>query len=187
MGHRHDADELLQAAVDAVLDGGLGELTFGRLGRRIGVADRTLVYYFKNKASLQEKVLGVLAGDLLERLGAAFGEQRRGPGELLRVAYPVLTTEDADRVFALWFEFAGQAASGAEPQRTLATGFMQTWIDWTVERVEAPSRAQARREALALLATLDGALLMHHLGQAEAGRLAVEVASRPAGTLTVGE
>lgn len=166
------------------MDAGLGELTFGRLARRTGVADRTLVYYFTNKATLQERVLGVLAEELLQRLGAAFGEQRRRPDELLRVAYPLLTTQDSDRVFAIWFEFAGQAATGAEPQRTLAARFMQTWIDWTVDRVEAPSPLQARREALALLATLDGALLMHHLGQAEAGRLAVEAASQAAGADT---
>lgn len=175
---RHDEDELLKAAVEAALDGGLGELTFGRLAKRIGIADRTLVYYFPTKHDLVEAVLGVLVDRLIERLAAAFGEQRRAPKELLRTAYPILTEGEADRIFAIWFEFAGQAAVYQEPQRSLAGSMLATWIDWLAERVDARNRAHARTDAIALIATLDGALLMHHLGHVDAARSAIASATR---------
>lgn len=178
MARRHDEDELLLAVVDAALEAGLSELTFGRLARRIGIADRTLVYYFTNKNTLIEAVLGVLAAKLLEQLTVAFGEQRRAPKELLRVAYPLLTEGEADRIFALWFELAGQAAVHQEPQRSLAGSMMDTWIDWLAERIDARTRARARTDAIAMIATLDGALLMHHLGHADAARSAIASATR---------
>lgn len=172
MGRRHDRDELLARAVEAALDGGIGELTFGKLGRRLGVADRTLVYYFVDKPTLIEAVLGVLAGRLLERLDAAFGPQRRPADELLQTAAPLLMGPAADPIFALWFELAGQAAVGHEPQRTLAHLMIAGWLDWLAERIEAePDRRPL--EAATLLARLDGALLLHHLGHPEAARRAV--------------
>lgn len=178
MVRRHDENELLQAAVDAALEAGLGELTFGRLAKRIGIADRTLVYYFTNKHTLLEAVLGVLAGKMIEQLAAAFGEQRRAPKELLKMAYPVLTGGDADRIFALWFEFAGQAAARQEPQRSLAGSMLELWIEWLAERIDARTRSKARIEAIALLATLDGALLLHHLGHTEAAKSAIASATK---------
>lgn len=178
MTRRHSEDELLQAAVEAALESGLGELTFGRLAKRIGIADRTLVYYFANKHTLIEAVLGVLAGKLLEQLEAAFGEQRRAPKDLLKMAYPILTRGEADRIFALWFEFAGQAAVHHEPQRSLASSLLEMWIDWLAQRIDASTRARARTEAIAMLATLDGALLMHHLGHSTAAKSAIASAVR---------
>jgi len=175
---RHDEEELLQAAVDLALDEGLGALTFGRLAKRIGIADRTLVYYFTNKQTLLEAVLGVLAGRLMEQLSAAFGELRRPPKELLRMAYPVLTRDEANRIFALWFEFVGQAAVHHEPERSLASVMLEAWIDWLTERIDARTRARARQDAIAMIATIDGALLMHHLGHVEAARSAVAAAAK---------
>lgn len=167
MGPRHDRDELLAHAVEAALEGGLGELTFGKLGRRVGVADRTLVYYFGDKPSLIEAVLGVLAGRLLERLDAAFGPDPRPVDELLTAAYPLLIGPEADRIFALWFELAGQAAVGREPHRGLAHTMLTAWLDWLAGRIDAaPDRRPV--EAATLLARLDGALLLHHLGHPDA-------------------
>lgn len=178
MARKHDEDELLRSAVDAALDGGLGELTFGRLAARIGIADRTLVYYFADKPTLIQAVLGELAGRLFAELAAAFGDERRRPAELLTMAYPVLTTGEADRIFAVWFEFAGQAAVGHEPQRTAAGAMLDAWIEWLVDRIDVRPRSRARSEAAALIATLDGALLMHHIGRPADAAAAIARAAR---------
>lgn len=173
VGTRHDEAALLAEAVEAALDGGLAELTFGRLAKRLGIADRTIVYYFENKTVLYERVLGVLAERLLAQLEAAFGTEPRPASELLAAAYPVLTTADADRIFALWFELAGDAAAGHEPQRTLARMMVTGWIDWLADRVEAPDADTARREAVVALVRLDGALLLHHLGHPDEAATAI--------------
>jgi AcrR family transcriptional regulator len=178
MGRRHDEHELLAAAVDAALDDGLTALTFGRLARRVGIADRTLVYYFTDKPTLVARVLEVLAGRLFEQLGAAFGDARQPPSALLRAAYPVVTAGEANRIFALWLEFVGQAAVGVEPQRSMAGPLLDAWVDWLADRIEAPTRARARADAIEMIAVLDGALLLHHLGRPELAAAAITHATR---------
>ena len=49
MGYKYDRNEILAAAVEAVADDGLSQLTFGRLAKRIGINDRSIVYYFPTK------------------------------------------------------------------------------------------------------------------------------------------
>ena len=169
MRRRHDRDSLLAGAVAAALDDGLGELSFGRLGKRLGVADRTIVYYFPTKQALLEAVVADLSQRLFAQVAVAFGDGTRPAASLVRRAWPVLVAPEAHRTFAVFFEFAGQAAVGHEPQRPLALAAMHGWIDWVAERVEAPTPARARAEAAWVVATLDGALLLHHLGlEAEA-------------------
>lgn len=173
MGTKHDEAQFLAAAVDVALEDGLGALTFGRLAQRLGVADRTVVYYFPTKAALLERVLGVLGERLLGQLGEAFGDEPRSAGELLSAAWPLLTSPDADRTFALWFQLAGAAAAGEEPHRSLADAMIAGWIAWLTERVTPEPGTDARQRALALLAGLDGALLLRHLGHPEAADTAV--------------
>jgi AcrR family transcriptional regulator len=175
VGTKHDEQHLLDEAVAAALEHGLSELTFGRLAKRLGIADRTLVYYFTNKRGLFEAVLGQLAERLLDQLAAAFGAQRRSPDRLLAAAFPVLTTVESDRIFAVWFELAGLAAAGHEPHRELAVAMVDGWIDWLAERVDERSPARRRAGANALLATLDGALLLHHLDHRDEARAAIRI------------
>jgi AcrR family transcriptional regulator len=170
---RHDEHELLGAAVDAALQGGLADLTFGRLAKRIGTSDRMLVYYFGDKDQLVERVIGALAMRLLERLGEAFGEAQRSPTQLLRKAWPLLTDEESTPAFALWFEMAGRAAAGHEPERRLATAIASTMVDWLADRIDAPTASARAQQAALLTAVLDGALLLHHLGLPDAAATAV--------------
>lgn len=93
------------------------------------------------------------------------------------MAYPLLIDGAASRIFAIWFEFAGPAAVHQEPQRTVAGSMPEAWIDWLAERIDARPPARARTEANAMIATLDGALLMHHLGHTAAAISAIATAT----------
>ena len=178
VGYRHDRDELLAGAVDAALDGGLAELTFGRLASRLGVTDRMLVYYFTTKDALLQAVLSELAGRLLARLDQAFGPSRADAATLAGRAWPLLTDTEADRIFAVWFELAGHAAAGHEPHRALAQDLLAAWFEWASTKVEGRTAAARQREAARLLAIVDGALLLHHLGQRDAAQVAIRALGR---------
>jgi AcrR family transcriptional regulator len=173
VGPRHDERELLAGAVAAALDGGLAELTFGRLAKRLGINDRMLVYYFTNKDGLLEAVLGELTTSLVGRLEVAFGDAPATPTVLLRRAWPVLTDAESDRIFAVWFELAGLAAAGHQPHRTLAELTVAGMLDWLATRVDGPTPTTRRRAAETLIAVMDGALLLHHLGQRDVARRVV--------------
>ncbi len=177
MGYRHSREEILEAAVTVALERGIGSLTFGAVGRALGIPDRTVVYYFPSKDALTAAVLEALGAELERVLAAAFGPERLPLRELLGRAWPVLAEPGADRVFARYFELAGLAAAGHEPYRRLARVMLERWQAWLRDRMVDGEREEAAGEALAALALIDGLLLLRQL----LGPGAAEAAARAAG------
>ncbi len=176
MGYRHSREEILEAATTLALREGIGGLTFGRVGQRLGISDRTVVYYFPSKPELVMAVAGAVVADLERLLERAFGAEPRSPEELLRRAWPVLTTPTADRVFSIYFEIVGLASSGQAPYDTLAGTLVEGWVQWLTPRTIGRSAAVRRRRALATVAQIDGLLLIRRvLGAAAADDAAREV------------
>lgn len=163
MGHKHSKSEILDGALQAAFDEGLSRLTFGRLATRLGISDRIVVYYFPTKDALISEVVVAMGAKLQETLAAAFGERAADHIELLTTAWPVVTTPEADRVFALFFEANGLAASGREPYRTLVPTLVEMWVEWLAGFVEG-SPDERQREAETAIALVDGLLLLRQLG-----------------------
>lgn len=180
MGHRHSRDELLEAAVATAFDVGLSRVTYGRVATRLGISDRIVVYYFPTKADLITDVLTALGVRLQAALGPAFAETAADHRELLRTAWPVLATTDADAVFALYFEAAGLAASGREPYSALVPRLVAGWIEWAADRIDGPPD-QRRREAAAAIAVIDGLLLVRQLAGPDAADRAADQILRRSG------
>lgn len=178
MRHRHSKEEILDGALAAALDDGLSQLTFGRLAKRLGINDRVIVYYFPTKDELVSAVIAALGLELQQGLAAAVTRTAADHRELVALAWPVLATPEADRVFALFFEANGLAVIGRDPYRTLIPGLVTGWIDWAAEHLEGTD-AQRRREAETAIAVVDGLLLLRLLAGSES-------AERAARTLGVG-
>ncbi len=173
MGHKYTKAEMLDGALAAALDDGLSQLTFGRLAKRLGTSDRVIVYYFPTKDDLIGEVIMAMGLRLQETLGAAFNEVAADHLDLLRVAWPVLTTDEADRVFALFFEANGLAVVGREPYATLIPALVEAWIVWASEFVEGAEQ-ERRTEAETAIAVIDGLLLLRKLVGDEAGNRAAQ-------------
>ncbi|MEM8922359.1 MAG: helix-turn-helix domain-containing protein [Actinomycetota bacterium] len=176
MGYKYDEDEILAAAVEAVLDEGLSRLSFGRLAQRMGIADRSIVYYFPTKADLVTRTAFAIGLQLQSVLAEAFGDEPLDGRQLMRRAWPVLTAPDADPLFAAFFELTGLGAASVTPFDTLAPMLIEAWVDWLTPRIDPADPAggpdAVRSEAYALVATLDGLLLLHHTTGTEAARRA---------------
>jgi AcrR family transcriptional regulator len=171
MGHRHSKDEMLAAAADVARADGLAGLTFAKVAARLGTSDRMVVYYFPTKAVLEEQVAGALGAELMAVLDRAFGAERRSADELFRAAWKVLATPEVDPTFRLFLELVGQASSRRAPYDRLAREMLQIWSTWLAERVDEPTPAARLSSALALIARLDGLLLVRlTLGPKEARR-----------------
>lgn len=157
---------MLEGALAAAFDDGLSQLTFGRLAKRLGVSDRVIVYYFPTKSDLIGEVILAMGARLQATLAVAFAEPASDHIELLRAAWPVLAVEQADRVFALFFEANGLAAAGREPYKSLVPGLVEIWISWTAEFLQGTAK-QRRIEAETAIAVLDGLLLVRLLAGAD--------------------
>lgn len=179
MGYRYDRDELLAAAVEAALDEGLSRLTFGRLAKRIGVNDRTIVYYFPSKHELLTAVVFELGGRLQMILDAALGDVPVPEGEVVERAWPALATPASDPVFALYLEAIGLAAASVPPFDELAPALLDHWLAWLAPRIDLPTAAERHAAAAAALAAIDGLLILRRLSGAPTAEVAMRRLGAP--------
>lgn len=172
MGYRHDRSELLDIAVELVLDRGIAHLTYGQVASRAGTTDRAVVYYFSTKDDLLGEVIGGIGERLVALVASAFGPAPMPARALEQRAWPVLSSAEGDRLFSVLFEVAGRTRRdrGPNPMADLVEG----WVDWLAARVDRPDPVQRRATALAMVATLDGLLVMRHTAGPE---LAAEAAA----------
>lgn len=167
MGHKHTREDILAGAVAVAFADGLSQLTYGRVAKHLGINDRTVVYYFPTKDDLVSEVIVSLGAQLLEAVTPSLSASATDHLEVVRAAWPVLATEEADPVFALFFEANGLAASGREPYRSLVPQLVGGWMAWIEEWVDGPPAARSSIAAAAL-ALIDGLLLVRQLAGAEA-------------------
>jgi len=175
MGYRHTRQEILDGALAAAFDDGLSQLTFGRVAKRIGINDRTVVYYFPTKEDLLTEVVTSMGLQLQQTLGEAFTSPAADHLELARAAWPVLARDETDRIFALFFEANGLAATGRAPFDTLVPQLVEAWITWLMLFLTGSER-ERRAEAEAAIAVIDALILLRLLaGPAAAKRAAARL------------
>lgn len=180
MGHKHSREQILDGALEAVFDEGLSQLTFGRLAKRLGINDRTIVYYFPTKDELVADVLLTVGGRLQEVLAAAFTGPATDHVQLASAAWPILARPEIDPVFGLYFEAVGLAAAGREPYKTLVTDLVRAWAVWLAEFFTGPAKRR-QSAAEATIALVDGLLLVRTLaGPDAADRAAAALGLRAA-------
>ncbi|MDH4170731.1 MAG: TetR/AcrR family transcriptional regulator [Acidimicrobiia bacterium] len=166
MGHKHTKAEILEGAVAAAFEDGPSQLTFGGLAKRLGISDRVVVYYFPTKDELISEVVLAMGVELQQTLAQAFVDPAADHLELIKAAWPVVASPDADPVFALFFEANGLAASGRDPYCTLVPTLVELWIAWLAEFIDGSPQEQ-RIEAETAIALIDGLLLLRQLAGAE--------------------
>lgn len=162
MGHKNSREEMVEAISAVVLTDGLSGLTYRRVAEKMGTSDRMVVYYFPAKEDLVMAAVVNLSGQMQSVLEQAFGDERRTPQDLVRIAWPVLRKRNADRVFQVFLEAIGLAAARIAPYDQISKAVLEQWSLWLAERVDAPSAGERRRGALAVMAKVDGLLLLRH-------------------------
>ena len=172
MGYRHSKEEILEGAISFAFAEGLSRLTFGALGRHLGISDRIIVYYFPTKDALVGEVLGAIGLRLQSTLGSVVGSSLPHHKALVEAVWPVVARKKSDPVFALFFEASGLAAAGVEPYRSMAAALVNGWIGWA-EQLIGGSPEHRKVEAAAAIAILDGLLLMRQLAGPDAADRAV--------------
>ena len=171
MGYKHRHEDILAAAVQASIEDGVGSVSYRRLAKRLGIPDRTIVYYFPTKEALIQAVLEAHASRLQVILLEAFGRPARDGVDLLRMAWPVMACPNADPVFRVFFEMTGLAVRGVAPFERLVPAAIEAWVVMLMPLLDVPE-PERRAEAEATLAMLDGLLLWRQLMGPEAAERA---------------
>lgn len=162
VGYRHSRDEVVEAAASIALRDGMAKLTFRRVAEHLGISDRMVVYYLPSKEDLVMAAVEALSVRMQKILEQAFGDDRRSPDELLKMAWPVLTKKSAEQIFALFLEVVGLSAAKVEPFDRMSRSILDGWIRWLSDRIDAPAERDRRRGALGVIARIDGLLLLRH-------------------------
>ena len=176
MGYRHSRDDILDAAVEVVLDVGLAGLTFASVSRRLGIADRTVVYYFPSKGDLVSAVLSRTTALLQELLAPALSQEASNESDVLRRCWTVLSGPAGEAASRVYFESVGLAVQGREPHTSLADDLVGAWTTWIAGRLTGDGATRVDR-AHGIVATLDGLLLI----RAIAGQGRADAAARGLG------
>ena len=153
---------MTEAVAEVVLREGLAKLTFQRVAEELGTSDRMVVYYFPTKEDLVMAAVTSLSARMQLLLGQAFGNEPQAPDVLLRMAWPVFKKKNADRIFQVFLELVGYSAAKIEPYRSIVRAILEEWVKWLSERVDAKTNQERRRQALGIVARVDGLLLLRH-------------------------
>ena len=162
VGHKHTKDQILAGALEVALTDGLSQLSFGRVGKHLGISDRTVVYYFPTKDDLVAEVVMSVGLQLQATLDDAVTVPAADHLELVSRTWPALARREADPVFALFFEANGLAAARRPPYDQLVPALVEAWIDWAAGHIDGTPKHR-RAEAEATVALADGLLLLRQL------------------------
>lgn len=179
MSRRHSFDDLLAHAVDEASATGLAGLSFGRVARRAGVPDRTVVYYFPSKQALWAAVVDQVTAMLSAQFASVLSVQHRSPAALVAQVWAVLAQPRNDPLVRLYLEGLGLAAARQEPFATIAPGVAQQWLR-ALAAALAGEESDRQVGAAAALAMLDGLLVVRLLDPRAADQAAGAFTGAPA-------
>lgn len=114
--HRHRRPELLDAAVEYVLEHGIADLSLRPFARELGVTHATLLRHFGSKEELVREVVVRIREDLLDESARLPPDRAPAtPAEAMWGAWRRLTDPAQRRQFVLLFELV--AAHARDPGR----------------------------------------------------------------------
>lgn len=166
MGRKHDRETILAEALALAREDGLHALTFGRVASRVGIPDRTVVYYFPTKTELLAAVLGRGSEELQELLARAIRAPAKSPVALARKAWPVISSPGALPSFRLLVDAVALALHDAAAAAVVRALF-HAWTT-ALEPLFEGTPASRRADAEAAVALLDGLLVLRFSAGREA-------------------
>lgn len=156
--------DLIQRLADHVLAHGMAAASLRPLAAAVGTSDRMLLYYFPDKAALIADVLGEIAGRMTTMLNANGAPGPLPAAALLARLMPLLFDETVSPFMQLWLEIAAQAARGDATCQRVGGDIARGFVAWLADQIEGSEMAAKTSEAVRLLMTIEGAVLLNSLG-----------------------
>lgn len=162
------AEEILDAAEGLARRGGYHGFSFRDVAGRVGIKSASVHYHFPTKADLGAAVARRYTDRFLDALGDP-ADPAAVPGELIgRYAAAFRHALVTERLMCLCGMLGSEVAALPAEVAAEAKRFFERNIDWLEavlsrrENGPAADRAASRREALTILAALEGASILAH-------------------------
>lgn len=153
-------DRLLAAALDHILEHGLGDLSLRELAAAIGTSHRMLIYHFGSKEDLIVAVIQTVEA-MQRSTYAELETEMLSPADTMRAMWKRFTDPSLGPLERLFFEIYGQALQGRPGAVGLLDGIIDNWTEpaaqYAIARGIAPDIARA--EARLSVAVIRGLLL----------------------------
>jgi AcrR family transcriptional regulator len=184
MSIRDDRREAaIERMADHLLREGLEGATLRAFAAAVGTSDRMLLYYFIDKDELLAATLERVAFRMVGLLNAAMPTSEPQTSPVLLQQVWAASREPALAPFMrLWVELAAGAACGREPYRRVAGAIADGFQIWLAGRLTAEGQRGEKGRSAALLASIEGLLLLDAVGRRNLAEAAVtELCSEPVG------
>lgn len=144
-----------------LLANGIAASSLRALAVAAATSDRMLLYYFADKEELLTALLEHIAARLVALLEP--GPSRMPYAALLDALWEAARTPALNPYMLLFIELAAAAGRGEEPHRTAAMQIAEGFAIWVSDHLDVAEPLRTR-QAMLLLATLDGMFVLHSAG-----------------------
>lgn len=158
-------DELLNLAVDHVIEKGVPGLSIRTLADALGVAHNTVTYHFGNRAQLLEAIFSRLAERIraeTEAASPAAPDSNKGDARSrIETTWAWLRDPAHRPMWSTFFEVLGMAAREPQTYRGFLDHVANDWVEPLSEEIHAlgADTAQAEARATMLVATIRGLMI----------------------------
>ena len=157
---------LIGQLADHVLAQGLGGASLRPLAAAVGTSDRMLLYYFSDKAALIGAVLDEIAARMTALLDEAAPPAPLPRPALQAALMPLLRDPAVWPFMQVWLEMASLAARGDPDCARVGERIARGFVAWGVRQLDV-AEGEREAEAVRLLLTIEGAVLLTSLGLGE--------------------
>ena len=128
-----------------------------------------LLYYFKDKSELMAATLERIAARFGAHLAGQLPDKRLPYNQLRKKTLAIVLSPESWCYMHVWLEIAAKSARNETLFRTVGEQIARGFLAFTESHLDAPPTTR-RREALTLLASIEGTVLLRSLGLHEAGQ-----------------
>ena len=154
-------ERLLAAAMDHVVEHGIGDLSLRGLAAALGTSHRMLIYHFGSREGLLIEIIRTVEARQRAALAQMLLEPDAEPADIMRRTWRRLADPALWPNERLFFEVYAQALQGSPHARPLLDGIVSSWVEPLTRIAVAQGRpeAEARAEARLGVAVTRGLLL----------------------------
>lgn len=173
-GRDHRRELAIERMADHVLAAGLRKATLRAMAGAVGISDRMLLYYFKDKDEMLSATLDRIAFRMTAVLNEALPEgPRHSFSDLLRYSWDMLRSETLRPYMPVWLDLAAGAAHGIEPDRTIAGRIADGFLAWVTARLPPEPDSTPSAQAAHFLSLIEGAYLLEAIGRGPIAEAAI--------------